>query len=105
LIKPDADFLEFLLFPDLKEQYKKEIKNELSKLEKKYSDTIQKLIKQKNEGIELDKNHRSLLNACIFPFSQDDSLQKYGYIFLMASALKELKISNLDFLLIDQSTL
>lgn len=42
-----------------------------------------------------------ILNACIFPFAQDDSLKKYGYTFLRASPLSEVGITNLDFLLLN----
>ena len=43
------------------------------------------------------------MNACIFPFSQDDSFKEYGYSFLRASPLNELGVPNFDFILIDEN--
>jgi hypothetical protein len=40
-----------------------------------------------------------VLNACIFPFSQEGPLSKFGYYFIRASPLAEQGVTNLDFLL------
>ena len=49
--------------------------------------------------IEQEREHRRLINYCIFPFSQSDSLE--GFRFVRADPLEELDLPNFEFLLHD----
>lgn len=95
----DIAFVESLTFQDLKEEYRRARDAAIQDVEKKFRDEKSTLVARKEKGIEEDKAHRMILNACIFPFAQNDSLTKYGYTFLRASPLSEIGIANLDFLL------
>lgn len=95
----DEEFIDYLAFPELKEEYKREKKTVIDAIENRYRQEKDKLIQRKKDGIDEDQTHRMILNACIFPFAQEDSLQKYGYSFLRASPLRELNVTNMDFLL------
>lgn len=97
----DTAFLDSLTFQDLKDEYRRARDAAIHNTEKKYRDEKSALTARKEKGIEEDKAHRMILNACIFPFAQDDSLKKYGYTFLRASPLSEVGITNLDFLLLN----
>lgn len=52
-----------------------------------------------NLGIRTDKEHRDLINLCVFPFSKAQSDDDLNYLFIRGEPLWELKIPNLDFLL------
>lgn len=100
----DSDFVNHLAFPELIEEYRKEKKLLLKTIEQKYETEKKYNVDKKNEGIKQDQNHRMILNACIFPFAQDDSIQRYGYTLLKASPLSELGGPNMDFLLYHPDT-
>jgi hypothetical protein len=95
----DSQFIKSLTFPKLKDEYTKAKELLLSKIDEKYKKLHDNMVNEKNQGIEEDKTHRMVLNACIFPFAQEDSLEKYGYYFLYASPLQELEVPNVDFVL------
>ncbi|MPZ07466.1 MAG: hypothetical protein GEU26_13805 [Nitrososphaeraceae archaeon] len=95
----DKEFLESLTFDDLKKEYTQRKKELISDINNTYLKQRQKLIRKYSQETEIDKRHRMILNACIFPFSHDGSLSSLGYYFVRASPLSELGISNLDFLL------
>jgi len=99
LSEDDTKFINYLAFDDLQTEYITKKKELYHHLDQKYKQEEQSLRNKKLEGIELDKDHRMVLNACIFPFSQEGPLAKFGYYFIRASPLSELEISNLDFLL------
>jgi hypothetical protein len=96
----DSNFIESLTFPNLKEEYIRERNNLIMSISEKYEKNKDLLSEKKNLGIELDRAHRMILNACIFPFAQKDSIDKYGYYFLRGSPLRELDVDNVDFLLV-----
>jgi hypothetical protein len=99
LPEDEIEFISYLAFDDLQTEYKTKKKELYQYIDRKYKQEEQSLRNKKLEGIELDKNHRMVVNACIFPFSQEGPLAKFGYYFIRASPLSELGISNLDFLL------
>jgi hypothetical protein len=100
----DKQFSDFLAFEDLKEEYKREKKLLFQTIDERYEHERNQNIEKRLKGIKEDKSHRMVLNACIFPFSQDGLLSRYGYYFIRASPLSELKISNLDFLIFRPKT-
>jgi hypothetical protein len=95
----DSAFLEQLQISELIAEYKKAKTQEIARIEDKYKTEREGLEKKKMIGVQQDHQHRLILNACIFPFCQPDSLEKYGYYFLRASPLSELGVDNVDFLL------
>jgi len=50
-------------------------------------------------GIKTDKEHRDLINLCVFPFSKEQSDDDLNYRFIRGEPLWELKTNSLDFLL------
>jgi hypothetical protein len=99
--KEEQDFRNSL-DPDLQQKYAERKKKVAEEVIKEFDDRHTELELQKQYGIDEDQRHRSILNACIFPFTQDDIISKTGFAFLRASPLHELEVSNLDFLLYNQ---
>lgn len=99
LLDEDTEFVSYLSFKDLQDEYRTKKKELIQNVEHRYKEELSSLRDRKLEEIETDKSHRMVLNACIFPFSQDGPLSNLGYYFIRASPLAELGATNLDFLL------
>lgn len=100
LLLDDAEFIANLTFKDLQNEYQVKKKEIYGSVEERYEKNKQDRISKKLEGIEQDKYHRMVLNACIFPFTQEGPLAKHDYYFVRASPFSELRTSNMDFLLL-----
>lgn len=95
----DDEFIDYLMFDSLVSEYKSVKQKAIKKIDKQFIDEMDFLIKSKQQGIEIDRKHREILNSCIYPFTQKGSLAKTGYHFIRAAPLMELDIQNMDFLL------
>lgn len=95
----EEDFLKFLYSPSLIEEYKKEKKHRVQKLEQEFDSKRSFLESSKKIAIEIDRKHRGMINVCVAPFTEKGSLKNIGYRFIRASPLAELRIPNVDFLL------
>lgn len=99
LLEDDTEFIEYLSFVELQNEYRIRKRELCQDIERRYKEEESSLRSNRLEAIETDKSHRMVLNACIFPFSQEGPLSKFGYYFIRASPLSELGVKNLDFLL------
>ena len=93
----DRDFL--LKLPrDLHKQYKHRKASLIRDNDIRWSDD--QLAIKKYDGIKLDADHNQILNACIFPFVQQNHItQKLNYAYIRSSPLSELGVKNVDFLI------
>lgn len=98
MLLDDFDFIKFLQIKELIDEYNKTKKAEFEKIDKKFKEDKEKHQNLKIDAIRIDRNHRRILNACIFPFAQVDP--PLGYHFIRASPLSEKRVKNLDFLLL-----
>lgn len=97
MINNDRDFLSSLP-RDLHKQYKQKKASLIKDIVAKWSDD--QLVARKNTGIELDVNHTRILNACVFPFVQQNNItQKLNYAYIKSSPLSEVGVKNVDFLI------
>lgn len=99
----DESFINSLEIEDLKKKYIKLKEEKIKFIDEKFSNDFNSLKAKLEKEIQIDKNHRMILNACIFPFSQKNSFENYGYIFLRASPLSEIGEKNFDFLLFNKT--
>lgn len=99
LLENDTEFIKYLSFVALQNEYKTRRNEVCQDIERRYKDKESSLRSNRLYAIEIDKSHRMVLNACIFPFSQEGPMSKFGYYFIRASPLSELGVKNLDFLL------
>ena len=84
---------------DFHENYKSQKKSLLKKIDDEFSDNSN-LINKKSRGIQEDKFHKEVLNACIFPFVQQGPItQQSNYSYLRSSPLSKLGLKNVDFLI------
>lgn len=95
----DEVFIESLSFDNLKRAYIDARRDLFLSIDQKYTQQHKILVERKLYEIERDKQHRMILNTCIFPFIEDGHLTKYGYHFIYASPLYEKKVLNFDFLI------
>lgn len=95
----DDEFVRYLRVKELQDNYTKAIERAIAEVEEEFEQKEKDLSRGKLEGLEIDKWHRNALNACIFPFTESESLSKMGYHFVRGSPLLELGITNLDFLI------
>jgi hypothetical protein len=97
---PDRDFAELIHDPDLHSRYTKELKNNVSKIEKHFETEKIGIEGQLRAGLTDDDEHRQILNACVYPFCTG---QIPRYRFICAAPLVELdqeeRIKNLDFMI------
>ena len=95
----DKEFIKSLDFDNLKNAYIDAKKKLFLEIDQKYTQQHAELVERKLYEIEKDKQHRMILNTCIFPFIENGPLTKYGYHFIYASPLCEKKVPNFDFLI------
>lgn len=97
----DKVFLEFLKLEKLKKTYETEIDKINQQIKKEFEDPDEYKAKFKLHDTEIirDRNHRQVVNACIYPFSQGGILTKLGYHFIRTEPLLETKNSDVDFLI------
>ncbi len=99
LFDNDDEFLNYLTFEDLKTSYLKEKGECLKKIELEEQEKRVENERRLRSEIRIDREHRKILNACLYPFATKVSrLRKLGYYFLRAAPLLERGTSNLDFL-------
>lgn len=96
-IKYDA-FLK-TLHPKLSKKYRELQKNNYSKYKNIFEEELDKFKAKIELGINNDKEHRDLINLCVFPFSQAQSDVDLNYRFIRGEPLWELKTNSFDFLL------
>ena len=97
MINNDKDFI-LKLPKHLHQEYKSERRNLINKSSTEWPNDYHTA--KKSEGIELDKYHTEILNACIFPFVQQSSItRKLDYAYIKSSPLSELGVKNVDFLI------
>jgi hypothetical protein len=85
--------------PKLLEKYKKLQKKYYYEYKQDFEDRRNKFIANIELGIKTDKEHRDLINLCVFPFSKAQSDDDLNYRFIRGEPLWELKTNSLDFLL------
>ena len=94
----ETKFLESL-HPNLSNKYKDIQKKTLFDCKEKFEEKKDVFIKNIETGISTDKDHRDLVNLCVFPFSKRQFDEDLNYNFIRAEPLWELKVKNFDFLL------
>ena len=100
LPEDEERFLEYLTFGDLRDRYLEERDALLANSNAEAAKLRPQREKEIRDEIKIDREHRKILNACIYPFATKISpLRKLGYYFLRAAPLLENGVSNLDFLL------
>jgi len=100
LPEDEERFLEYLSFEDLRDRYLEEKGTLLANLNAKATELRVERRRNIVDEIKIDREHRKILNACIYPFATRISpLRKLGYYFLRAAPLLENGVSNLDFLI------
>jgi len=91
-------FLE-TIHPNLSKKYKEIQSKTLSECKAKFEENKEIFIKNIEKGISTDKDHRDLINLCVFPFSKKQFNEDLNYNFIRAEPLWELMVKNFDFLL------
>ena len=93
----DRDFL-LKLPKDLHKIYRDKKAALIKNNDAKWSDDQHGI--KKHKAIDLDTDHNRILNACIFPFVQQNRLtQELNYAYIRSSPLSEFGVKNVDFLL------
>lgn len=87
------------LHPKLSKKYKALQKNYYSESKNNFEKNIDEFIGKIELGIKNDKEHRDLINLCVFPFSKAQSDVDLNYHFIRGEPLWELKTNSFDFLL------
>lgn len=87
------------LHPKLSKKYKEIQKNNYSEYKNNFEEEIDKFIGKIELGIKNDKEHRDLINLCVFPFSNVQSDVDLNYRFIRGEPLWELEKKSFDFLL------
>jgi hypothetical protein len=99
LLDAEIDFLNSLSFEDLRQDYLKEKEAILAKLHEEIASEMAQKTQELRDEIQIDREHRKILNACVYPFaSKVSSVRGLGYRFLRAAPLLEKNVGNLDFL-------
>lgn len=96
---PEHDAFLRTLPTKLSKKYKELQKKHYSEYKHNFEDNINKFISNIELGIKNDKEHRDLINLCVFPFSNVQSDDDLNYRFIRAEPLWELKTKSFDFLL------
>lgn len=99
-VLPDGEFVEFLMYKDLQEDYIRSVKEGRRQIESKFSRDKDILKNSKTLEIEKDKRHRDLLSISAYPFHRKGSLAYTGYSLNRFDPLSELDEPNFDFLII-----
>ncbi|VVB91573.1 Uncharacterised protein [uncultured archaeon] len=87
------------LHPKLSKKYKGLQKNYYSESKNNFEKNIDDFIDKIELGIKTDKEHRDLINLCVFPFSNVQSDVDLNYRFIRGEPLWELEKKSFDFLL------
>jgi len=95
----EKEFIDSLPSENYKKKYILEKKKIIKNIKKKYKDIWDTKEKQFRNKIEIEKEHRVMLNKCIYPFISSGPLSSLDYIFVTVSPLAELDEKNFDFLL------
>jgi hypothetical protein len=99
-LSDNDEFLNYLTFEDLKKNYLKEKDECLKRTEYEEQEKRVENERRLRSEIRIDREHRKILNACLYPFAIKVSpLRRLGYRFLRAAPLLERGTSNLDFLI------
>ncbi|TFH42819.1 MAG: hypothetical protein E4G94_05700 [ANME-2 cluster archaeon] len=88
-----------VLHPKLQKKYREFQTKLFLENKKKFEENQDDFINDIRDKISTDKNHRDLINLCIFPFSKIQSDVDLDYNFIRAEPLWELGEKNFDFLL------
>jgi len=100
-MQDDTEFVSSFPTEDLKKQYLQAKKSSIRRAKKEFKREEVELRRRLEDGIRTDREHREILNACIFPFMRDGALSlKLGYRFIRADPLYEQKVKNMDFLIL-----
>lgn len=95
----EEDFLDYLSFPDIKNEYAKGLKDIREKIKKEFEENKDFQEKSRKAAIGIDRRHRDLINTCVYPFTNKGSLANTGYKYIRSAPLIELDLPNFDFLL------
>jgi len=87
------------LQPKLYKKYQDIQKKSFSVEKRKFEDHKDDFIKDIERSILTDKEHRDLINLCVFPFSKIQLNDHLNYKFIRAEPLFELGVKNFDWLL------
>ena len=88
------------LHPKLLKRYEEIQRKSFSENKAKFEKNKDDFIKEIHDRIADDKEHRDVVNLCVFPFSKSQSDEDLEYKFIRAEPLRELRqTKNLDFLL------
>ena len=83
---------------NLRKQYRQEEANVIKKINIKWSDNLHR--ERRLNDIKDSEHHAAIINACIYPFVQEDSLSSnLDYSYIQNSPLWETGDKNFDFLL------
>jgi len=94
------EFLDYLTFEDLKTSYLKEKGECIKRIELEEGEKRVENERRLRGEIRTDREHRKIINACLYPFATKVSpLRKLGYCFLRAAPLLEKGTRNLDFVI------
>lgn len=96
----DESFLSQIIFPDLKKQYARRIKEALREVNRTFGDESVGLQSTHESHIETDREHDEAIDICVYPFvDRYSSISSLGYRFIRAAPLLELETQNVDFLI------
>lgn len=96
---PEYDAFLKTLPTKLSKKYKELQKKYYSEYKHNFENNINEFINNIELGIRSDKEHRDLINLCVFPFSNVQSDNDLNYRFIRAEPLWELRKNSFDFLL------
>jgi hypothetical protein len=93
------EFLQFLRDRDLQERYDKDIKRIIRRTKAKFRAGRDEFVENLRNELSKDDDHRRVLNACVYPFAQQEIP---SYYFVRAAPLAEVRppVKNMDFLIV-----
>lgn len=101
-MQDEKSFLAFLNDKKKKLVYLKEKRAAVREAKTLYKHEKETYQRDLEEGIRHDREHRDILNACIFPFVNTNSEPfAMGYHFIRACPLAEVQVENMDFLIMN----
>lgn len=84
-------------------EYNKLKSEKIKEIKKQFDTEYREFFSKLSKGIKEDQFHKVVLNSCIFPFVQKGLLtEKLDYTYIRSSPLLELKVKNVDFLIVSQ---
>jgi len=93
------DFDNLLYSKELKHAYDTETNKAMREIENEFNKNREHLIKTLKNSIDSERQHRDILNSCVYPFTERGSMSSSQYKFVRGSPLAELGLANMDFLL------